>query len=93
MQIKVNFLGFFRDRIGREPLYLELPENATYRDLLDALAPRVGDKLPDWAWDAEKRCFTRRLLVTRNLSGDLREEETVLADGDEVFVVPPIAGG
>lgn len=93
MRVKVNFLGFFRDRIGREPLELDLPENATYRDLLDALAPRVGDKLPDWAWDAEKRSFTRRLLVSRNLSGDLRDDQAVLADGDEILVVPPVAGG
>lgn len=93
MRVKIEFLGFFRTQMGVQSLEVELPDGSTYRDLLDKVAPALQDKLPDWAWDPEKRAFTRRVLVTRNLQGDLRDDDTILADGDTILVVPPLAGG
>lgn len=93
MRVKVTFLGFFRNQVGRSTLEVELPEGSTYRTLLDAIGPDVEGKLPEWAWDPQNRVFTRRVLISRNLQGDLRDEATVLADGDEILVVPPLAGG
>ncbi|MCX8033597.1 MAG: MoaD/ThiS family protein [Thermoleophilia bacterium] len=93
MRVKVSFLGFFRNQLGRPSLEVELADGSTYRDLLNAIAPNVEGQLPEWAWDATNRIFTRRVLVSRNLQGDLRDEATVLADGDEIVVVPPLAGG
>jgi len=93
VQVTVSFLGALRDQVGRESLMVELPAAATYRDLLDGIAPLLEGKLAAWAWDAEKRSFSRQMMVSRNLSVDLRDETTTLADGDEIIVVPPLAGG
>jgi molybdopterin converting factor small subunit len=93
VQVTVNFLGALRDQVGKQPLVIELPPAATYRDLLESIAPTMRATLAPWAWDDEKRSFSRRVMVARNLAADLRDETTCLADGDEILVLPPLAGG
>ena len=93
MRVTVSFLGTLRDQVGSSSMVVELPEAATYRGLLDHIAPTLRASLPAWAWDDEKKSFARQMLVTRNLSADLRDETTRLADGDEILVVSPLAGG
>jgi molybdopterin converting factor small subunit len=61
--------------------------------LLDTIAPTMEARMPEWAWDVAKRSFSRRMMVSWNLSADLRDETTRLADGDEILVVLPLAGG
>jgi len=91
--VTVTFLGPLLDQVGERSLVVELPATGTYRDLLDSIAPKMKEKLADWAWDAERHAFSRRMTVSRNLSADLREETTPLADGDEILVLLPLAGG
>jgi molybdopterin converting factor small subunit len=93
VQVTVSFLGPLRDQVGAKSLVVDLHAGATYRDLLDGIAPTVGTKLSDWAWDPAKRSFSPRMMVTRNLSADLRDETTRLAEGDEIIVLLPLAGG
>jgi molybdopterin converting factor small subunit len=93
VRVTVTFLGVLRDQLGASSLVIELPAEAVYRDLLDSVAPSLEDKLATWAWDKETRSFSRQMMVSHNLSADLRDESTVLADGDELIVVPPLAGG
>ncbi|NLV72001.1 MAG: MoaD/ThiS family protein [Actinobacteria bacterium] len=93
MRVTMSFVGLLRERIGERSLVVELPDGATYRELLNAVGPRMEEKLPDWAWDATRRSFSRRVTVSRNLETDLRDETTCLADGDEVLVFLLMAGG
>jgi molybdopterin converting factor small subunit len=74
-------------------LVAELPAGATYRDLLDSIAPTMEAKLADWAWDSAARSFSPQLMVSRNASADLRDKTTGLAHGDEILVLLPLAGG
>ncbi len=90
MHVKINFLGPLRDQLGQPSLTVELPQGATYRDLLDAIAPTVSKSTE---WDQTTRTFSRRLTVTRNNGSYLRDESTLLADGDEILVLLPMAGG
>jgi molybdopterin converting factor small subunit len=93
VQVTVTFLGIIRDQVGSRSLDFELPSGAPLRDLFDALAPQLEDRLADWAWDREKRMFTEKVMVSRNLVPGGRDEAMILADGDEILVFPPIAGG
>jgi molybdopterin converting factor small subunit len=92
VHVTVKFLGPLRDQVGAQSLSVELPAAATYRTLLDNIAPTVGGKLVEWAWDPARRSFSTRMMVMRNMS-DLRSEATQLADGDEILVLLPLAGG
>jgi molybdopterin converting factor small subunit len=93
MRVSVTFLGPLRDQAGAQSIEAELPDGATYRDLLDHIADTMEAKLAVWAWDKTARSFSRRVVVSLNLSLDLREETTPLAEGDELIVVPPLGGG
>ena len=61
--------------------------------MLGAIGSTVEARLADWAWDPVKRSFSRQMMVSLNGSADLRDETTPLADGDEILVVLPLAGG
>jgi molybdopterin converting factor small subunit len=93
MHVTVSFLGPFRDQLGTQTMVVELPAGASYGDLLDSIADTMQAKLADWAWDPVRGAFSRLVVVSRNLSLDLRDATTILADGDELIVVPPLAGG
>lgn len=93
MQVTVRFLGALRDTVGAPSLSVDLPENGTYRDVLDAIDETLAGRLPNWAWDPQGRTFSRRMMVSRNGTADLRDESTRLDNGDEILVVLPLAGG
>ncbi len=93
MRVTLSFLGPLRDQLGEPSLVVELPEGASYRDLLDSIAGTMQTRLAGWVWDSEKRSFRRQIMVSRNASAELRDETAILADGDELLVFPPLSGG
>jgi molybdopterin converting factor small subunit len=80
--IRIHVLLFARyaEVLGTDALTLELPEAATVADLVSALrrAPG-GDALP-----ARPLCAVNLVQVGATAP---------LADGDEVAILPPLAGG
>jgi molybdopterin converting factor subunit 1 len=81
MRVVVKLFGAVREAAGAKELTLDLPEGARVADLRDRLA---GD-LP--VLDA----FGDRLAVSVNL--ELAKLDAPLHDGDEVALLPPVAGG
>ncbi len=81
MRVTVRLFGAVREAAGVKELALSLPDGARVRDLRALLArdhPIVG-RLGD------------RLLVSVNL--EKASPDAALADGDEVALLPPVAGG
>jgi molybdopterin converting factor subunit 1 len=80
MQIRTLFFASYRDLAGADALDLELPAGATARDLVDRLRSRDGlDRLP-----------AEPALAVNEEHAPL---STPLSDGDEVALLPPVAGG
>jgi molybdopterin converting factor small subunit len=80
MTVQVLLFARFAEILGTERLTLELPRAATLQSVLDRLrAMPGGDALP------------ARPLLARNQAQ--APAETPLEDGDEVAVLPPLAGG
>jgi molybdopterin converting factor small subunit len=91
IHVTVTFLGLLRDQMGASRLDIVLPPGARLRDLLDTLAPQVEGKIGDWAWDRDRRDFTSSVIVSRGHAGQGKDGE--LNDGEEIVVLPPMAGG
>ncbi len=75
------FFAAYRELAGEGDAVVALPERSTVAALLSTLRGR-GDglaKLPDQVAVAVNQQYAAR--------------ETVLADGDEVALIPPVAGG
>lgn len=81
MRVRTLFFASYRDLAGTAELEVELQAGATVSDLLDAvraLAPRLGE-LP-----REPVVAVNEGYATLNAR---------LAEGDEVALLPPVAGG
>ena len=81
MSLKVRYFAVFREKLGRDSDVLELAAGARVRDAIDALAARH---------DAIARLRGRfRAAVNQ----DFTDDDRALADGDELALIPPVAGG
>ncbi len=81
MQIQVLYFAVFRERLRRESEVLELPNGATVADAIAALADR----------HEVVRALRGRFGVAVNQT--MSPVATTLADGDELALIPPVAGG
>jgi len=81
MRVTVKLFGSVREAVGAKELQVELPEGARVADLRKTLAPdhEIFERLGD------------RLATSVNL--EMARPDTRLADGDEVALLPPVAGG
>lgn len=81
MKVTVLYFAVFRERIGRDEEPLELPAGARVTDAIEALAarhPAIG-------------ALRGRFRVAVNQ--DFTDDGHALADGDELALIPPVAGG
>jgi len=80
MTVTVLLFASYADALGRSSLELALPAGATVRDVVAGLASLPGaDRLPPAP------------LIAVNLRYASRDQ--MLEPGDEVAVIPPVAGG
>jgi len=81
VRVVVKLFGAVREAVGEKELSVALPEGALVSDLLALLARdhAVIDR------------YGGRLATSVNL--EVAARETVLRDGDEVALLPPVAGG
>ena len=80
MQIQVRLFAILKDRAGTGEVTLSLRDGATARDAAEALAEQkpLRDLLPRVAY-AVNRSYV--------------SPETILHDGDELALIPPVNGG
>jgi molybdopterin synthase catalytic subunit len=81
MRVQVLYFAVFRERIGRNGEPLELPAGATVRDAIEVLAARHAP--------IERLRGKFRVAVDH----DFVDDTHVLADGAELALIPPVAGG
>jgi len=81
VRVRVRLFAVQRELAGTRELDLELPEGATIEDAWEALVER----LPVLAPGRPSIRFARNAAYA--------SPSTVLADGDEVAMIPPVSGG
>jgi len=79
--IKVLFFATMRTRVGRSSIEIDLPENATVRELKDILV----EQFP--ALEAS----LHHTLVSINR--DFAEDEEIIPENAEIAIFPPVSGG
>jgi molybdopterin converting factor subunit 1 len=81
MQITVRFFAILREKAGVDQMPLQLNDGSTVAEAID----RVGERLP-----------TIRALLPRAAFAVNRtyvKPETLLSEGDELALIPPVSGG
>lgn len=81
MRVTLLAFGMLRDLIPAAGTPLDLPDGATVRSLLDVCQARAAGEAPVWA------------SVAVAVNGEYARSSHILADGDEVALLPPVSGG
>jgi len=81
VQVKLLFFATLKDIVGKRELALDLPSGATVSDLWEQLESR---------YPALSRY---RSIVLTSLNEEYVDRRTVISDGDEVALFPPVSGG
>ena len=80
MKVRLRLFASYAEAFGRDEIPLELPAGATAGDALAAIRTRPGaERLPPKPMLAVNQRYAK---------SDVR-----LAEGDEVALIPPVAGG
>lgn len=95
IDVRVRSIALIRTLLGREEIPLSLPEGATIEDLLTRLVETGDARLTSYfAVPKEKSAHAPlRVMVNGRDITVLAGRETVLADGDDILIFIPIAGG
>ena len=80
MVITVRFFASYADKLGLQQAQLTLGESASVRDMLSSVAALPG-----------AASLPRNPLVAVNHM--YASSDTILKPGDEVALIPPVAGG
>ena len=81
MRVKVLYFGVLKECFGAERDAAELAEGSSVEDLLYLLRGRAEGTAAAWS--------SMAVAVNREYAG----RATVLQDGDEVALLPPVSGG
>lgn len=81
MRIQVKLFAILREQAGQSETSLELPEGAT----VQIARKQLIQSLPAIASSMDRVAFAINL--------DYARPESILHDGDELAVLPPVSGG
>jgi molybdopterin converting factor small subunit len=79
VNVRVLVFASYADALGKAELSLSLPPGSTVGDCLAEVQRRAGERLPPAPLVAVNRVYAR--------------PEQSLSEGDEVALIPPVAGG
>jgi len=92
MNIRLKTFGIFAEYLGREPLSLQLPEASPVSAIYACLDPSWKVYPPAELWDAQRKRFIVPQLFMID-GHDIQDENTILQDGAEILLIPPLEGG
>ncbi len=92
MQVVVKFFGPLSEQTGQETVLFSLTRGTTYGHLLDEIGQRFGHHFHERFWDSDQKTFKAGILAV-GVGRDLDSREIPLQDGEEIKIVPLLAGG
>ncbi len=93
MRIKVKTFGPLRRLIGNEWISLELPENATVNDVVEALIERWGVPAKELLMDEGRVSGNLIFMLNMKDVSNLGGIRTALHPDDEIIILPHVQGG
>jgi len=95
INVKVRTILTLKKVMGSGEIPLSLPERTTLRELITALVNRWGDELASQIYAPKSKNLRPyiRLMVNGRDIAFLNRMKTVLQNGDEVLILPPVSGG
>jgi molybdopterin synthase sulfur carrier subunit len=95
VKVRVHTILTLQEVIGRREVELDLPQGTTLKELLSHMVGVWGEKLSERLFKAgtEELLPRIRVMVNGRDVQFVQGLETVLQDGDQVHLFPPVSGG
>ena len=95
IKVKVRTILDIKKIIGSGEVEFSVPEESTLEELLATMAKRWGKKLSSRLFEPNSVSPLPyiRLMVNGRDIAFLNRLETQLQEGDEILILPPVAGG
>ena len=95
IKVKVHTILGLKKIIGQREIEVSIPEESSVEALLSRMVKTWGEELSVYLFEPEStRLLSHiRLMVNGQDIGFLKGMETLLGDGDEVLILPPVSGG
>lgn len=96
INVRVHTILNLVERLGAQEITVALPDGSSVVELLGVVAERMGVELDSETLMGQRKADVRRAFVIaingRSLVA-LDGVDTALKDGDDIALLPPIAGG
>lgn len=95
IKVKVHTILGLKKIIGQREIEVSIPEESSVEALLSQMVQNWGEALSSHIFEpGSTRLLSHiRLMVNGQDIGFLKGMETLLGDGDEVLILPPVSGG
>ena len=81
MKLTARFFALYRERAGTREQTLDLPQGTTVSELLGVLRQQYPHLAPP------------QVDIVVAVNAEYADKNTVLLEGDEVSLIPPVSGG
>ena len=94
IQVKVRTILTLKKILGKGEIEIILPKGSNLKQLLDSMIKNYGEELESQLFNTDGTILPHiRLMINGQDIAFLNKMETVLEDGDEILILPPVAGG
>jgi molybdopterin synthase sulfur carrier subunit len=93
--VKVRTILTLKKILGKGEVEVSLPEKSTLAELLTMMVDRWGNELGSYLFEPKSKSVRPyiRLMINGRDIAFLNRMETVLQNGDEILILPPVSGG
>ncbi len=93
--VKVRTILALKKIMGSGEIELSFPQGSTLAEVITTLVNRWGDELAFYLYEPNSKNLRPyiRLMVNGQDIAFLNRMDTVLLNGDEVLILPPVSGG
>jgi molybdopterin converting factor small subunit len=92
VKIYIRAFGPLQAALGKDRIELELPERTSVKELVRLLVKEWILPVRPGLWNASQEQFNLPVVVMVS-NQDVIDDNQILNDGEEVFLVAPMAGG
>jgi len=95
IRVKVRTILEFKEIFGRDRFEVLLADGSTIGDFLEEITKDWGDEMASRLFEPDRSKLLPHILLMVNGRSFrlLNNMETVIQDGDEITILPPVGGG
>ncbi len=91
--VKVKYFAELRDITKKREEVFQMKKGSTVFDVFTKLSEVYGETLSSQVFTPDKQLSKDYMLLLNGRNFETPHREAILQDGDEVVILPPVAGG